>query len=224
MPQLPEIDLSTYLIDQKTLELVPASLASKHKFVPLFKIGNTLTIAIADPTNVLAIDDVRNATGLDVELVTASSDDIQQTITQYYGISGTVEQVLSEINKTAGKSLDAQAGEAPVVKLVNMFILQAVMEKASDIHIEPEEKVSRIRFRVDGILHAETELPLALHPVVVSRVKILSGMDIAETRIPQDGRFDMKIEGRSVDIRVSSFPSSLNRCQTDSYDLSPPHT
>jgi type IV pilus assembly protein PilB len=209
MVQLPSVDLSTYLIDQKTLELVPASLASKYKLVPLFKIGNTLTVAIADPTNVVAIDDVRSATGLDVDLVTAAPDDIQQTITQYYGISGTVEQVLSEINKTTAKSLDAQAGEAPVVKLVNMFILQAVMEKASDIHIEPEEKVSRVRFRVDGILHAETELPLTLHPVVVSRIKILAGMDIAETRTPQDGRFDMKIEGRSVDIRVSSFPSVM---------------
>ncbi len=209
MPNVPKIDLSSYLIDQKTLEFVPGALAKKYKLIPLFKIGHTLTVAMADPSNILAIDDLRSHTGLDIDIVTASAEDVLQSISQYYGLAADLDALVQEAGKTQTMSAVKAAEEVPVIKLVNLVIVQAMAEKASDIHIEPEEKYIRIRFRVDGVLHEEAEIPLAIHTAIISRIKIMAGMDIAETRIPQDGRLAMNAEGKEVDVRVSTYPSVL---------------
>lgn len=207
MTELLTIDLSSYLIDQSTLELVPSVLARKYKIIPLFKIGNTITVAMADTGNILAIDDLRNQTGLDVNIVSADPIDIEQAINQYYGLSGTIEEIIKNVGKPKYESIEQAAEEAPIIKIVNLLIIQAIAQKASDIHIEPLDNLGRVRFRSDGILHEEAEIPLSIFPAIISRIKIMSGMDIAETRIPQDGRMQMQVENKIVDIRASSYPS-----------------
>ena len=203
------IDLSSYLIDQKALEIVPATLAKRYNLIPLFKIGGTLTVAMSDPSNIVAIDELRNITGLDINILKAPSSEITQVITQNYGLAGTLKEMIANTAKTKTNNMAQAAEEAPVIKMVNLMINQAIAEKASDIHLEPQEKNARIRFRVDGILHEEAELPLSLIPAVVSRIKIMSGMDIAESRIPQDGRFQMRTEDKIIDVRSSSYPFLL---------------
>ncbi len=207
MTESVSVDLSSYLIDGATLNLVPAAVAKKHKLIPLFKIGRTMSVAMHDPGNIMAIDDLRNMTGLDINAYRVPLSDIEQAITQNYGLEGTLEEIIRNIERTKLGDAVQAAEEAPVIKLVNLVISQAIAEKASDIHIEPQEKFARIRFRVDGILHNVAMLPLSIVPPVVSRIKIISGMDIAESRVPQDGRFQMQSEGKIVDIRCSTYPS-----------------
>lgn len=206
---VPEVNLSSYAIDPKVLKLIPASLAQKNKLLPLFKVGNALTVAMANPKNIVAIDEVRAVTKLDVSVVKSSLQDIQDAITEHYGISGTVETVLKDYHPPVGaRAKVADTIDAPVMKLVDMIISQAVRERASDVHIEPEAKDVRVRYRVDGLLHEELKLPQHMLAPVVSRIKILASMNIAESRVPLDGRFKIDIEGRKIDLRVSSFPSA----------------
>ena len=214
---IPRIDFSNYIIDPKVIDLIPESLARKRLLIPLFKIGETLTIAMADPMDIFAIDEVRLKTDCQVDPVVVSEKDLLRVFDQYYGSRGTMEDIVKSIDK--GKlglregeepELKALAGlveEAPVVKLVNLVIMEAIKAGASDIHIEPEENTLRTRYRVDGVLHETTTPPKHLQSAVISRIKILSGMDIAERRVPQDGRFQLKVEGRQIDCRVSTIPT-----------------
>lgn len=207
--EVPEVNLSSYAIDTGVIELVPAALAQKYKLLPLFKVGNTLTIAMANPKNIVALDEVGAATKMDISIVKASLQDLQDAITEYYGISGVVETVLKDYTPPkGGKTKVAATVDAPVMKLVDEIISQAVRERASDVHIEPEIADVRVRYRVDGILHEELKLPPHMLAPIVSRIKVLSGMNIAESRVPQDGRFELKQEGRKVDLRVSTFPAA----------------
>jgi len=208
---IPEVNLSSYTIDQAALEVVPALVAEKFKLIPLFKIGKTITIAMADPKNILAIDEIRSVTNMDVSIVKSSERDIEEAISEYYGISGIIEAVVKEysVSNQEIKPKKTVDDQSPVVKLVNVVISQAVSQKASDIHIEPESKDVRMRYRIDGVLHEETTMPSYMLNPIVSRIKILAGMDIAESRVPQDGRFEVTISGSQVDIRVSTFPSSF---------------
>jgi type IV pilus assembly protein PilB len=208
--EIPRVDLSSYLVDQKTVDLVPISVARKYKLIPLFKVGDVLTVAMVDPFDVLALDEVRGKSKCDVEPMVATSKEIETAIGQYYGVAGSVEDLVKEIGPTpqsAPAAAVAPSEEAPVIKLVNLLILRAVAEGASDVHIEPTEKNVRIRYRVDGIMHDVSTAPLYLLSSIVTRIKVISKMDIAESRLPQDGRFELKVEGKSVDARVSSFPS-----------------
>jgi len=213
---IPFMDLSDYLIDADVIKLVPESIAQRYKLIPLFKIGQTLTVAMADPQDINALDQVRLKSGCEIDAVLATETDIKNAMDQYYGTSGGVEEVIKQMNEVkrsapvapaSDKELAKMAEDAPVVKLVNMIIIQAVTEKASDIHIEPDEKVLRVRYRVDGILHEVPKPPKDLEAAIISRVKVLASMDIAERRKPQDGRIMMKMQGKDIDMRVSCFPT-----------------
>ncbi len=213
---IPFVDLTSYLIDPQVLKSIPEELAKKFKTIPLFKIRDILTIAVVDPRDIVAIDEIRMRSGCEIESVVATEKAINSAIDQYYGVTGTVEEVIKDYSKeilseTLEKfdetKLAEMADQPPIIKLVNMFIIQAVKERASDIHIEPEEKALRVRYRIDGVLHEVSSPPKHLEPALVSRIKVLSNMDISEKRRPQDGRFSLKMENREIDLRVSTFPT-----------------
>ncbi|MDD4179860.1 MAG: type II secretion system ATPase GspE [Candidatus Margulisbacteria bacterium] len=209
--EIPRVDLSSYLVDQKTVNLLPISIAKKHKLIPLFKVGDVLTVAMVDPFDVLALDEVRTRTKSDVEPMIATAKEIDQAIAQYYGVAGSVDDLIKDMGPLPEQVLApetaAPSEDAPIIKLVNMLVLRALTEGASDIHIEPTEKNIRIRYRVDGIMHDVSTTPLRLFSAIVTRIKVMGKMDIAESRLPQDGRFELKIENKVVDVRVSTFPS-----------------
>lgn len=214
---IPRIDISNYIINPKVIDLIPESFARKHLLIPLFKIGDTLTIAMVDPMDIFLIDEVRIMTNCEIEPVVAFEKDLLRVFDQYYGSRGTMEDIVKSIDKEKLglkegeepelKTLEGLVEEAPVVKIVNLIIMEAIKTGASDIHIEPDENTLRTRYRIDGVLHETTTPPKHLQSAVISRIKILSGMDIAERRIPQDGRFQLKFEGRQIDCRVSTIPT-----------------
>ncbi len=210
---VPFMDLTDYLIDVELVKLIPEAVAKKYKAVPLFKIGNSLTVAMTDPQNIMALDQIRKVSKMDtIDPVLATGDGIQKILDSYYGVAGSVDEIIKAIDKekvldTRKKGLAEVAEEAPIIKLVNILFMQAVKERASDIHIEPEEDILRIRYRIDGILHEVNDIPKKLQSAIISRIKILSKMDIAENRKPQDGRIRLKLESKDLDIRVSTFPT-----------------
>jgi type IV pilus assembly protein PilB len=211
------IDLKDYLIDPEITKLIPEYLAKKYKAIPLFKIGDTLTVAMANPRDIMALDEIRMKCKIPmIEPVLSTDKAIITAIDQYYGVAGSFDDVVKSIDRvnlppvTEGaetRVLAKAAEEAPVIKLVNLIFMRAIKEKASDIHIEPEEDKVRVRFRTDGILHEVMTTPKNLQSVILSRIKIISEMDIAETRKPQDGRIRLRMENRALDLRVSSFPT-----------------
>ncbi len=224
---LPYVDLDTYLIDDQIVKMIPEELARRHTLIPLFKIGNTLTIAMDNPLNILALDEVRNRAKTDVEIAISTEKKIKKAIDQYYGVGATVfESTLRQItdqNTTEPspepadyrKTYDLQIKEplagpmeaAPASRMFDMVMMQAIRDRASDIHFEPDEKALRVRFRIDGFLFESLSLPKAAHPAITARIKILAEMDITETRLPQDGNFNIKMENRGFEIRVSTFPT-----------------
>lgn len=215
---VPYINLEDYLIDPEITSLVPEDLVRKYKVMPIFKIGDTLTVAMANPKDIMALDEIRVKTHINaIEPAFSTEKQIQKTVEQYYGTSANIEDIVKTIDAgkfpaTLSEEIDArmlakEAEQAPVVKLVNMMIAQAVKERASDIHVEPEESEVRIRYRIDGVLREGVTLPKHLQSVIASRIKILSKMDIAETRKPQDGRMQLKMENKRLDVRVSAFPT-----------------
>ena len=217
---VPHVELSDYEIDPAVIELVPAALAQKFRVIPLFRIKNALTVAMADPQDVGAIDEIRRFSHLEVEPVLALESEILQAIEQYYGLdvemSDTLNEVIQSIEAESEqvvtdepeKNLRELAEDAPVVRLVNMVLAQAIKDRASDIHIEPEEDSIRVRYRVDGILREVFSPPKNLQAAIISRIKILSELDIAENRIPQDGRFRIRLGGKEIDVRVSTLPTA----------------
>jgi len=210
---VPFMDLTEYLIDQEVISLVPENVACKFKLVPLFKIGQTLTLAMTNPKDIVALDEVRKVSGFDtVEAVLSTEEGIQGTIEAYYATANSVNEIVDSIGKEElikDEELDLNevAVEAPIIKLVNVIIVKAVKGRASDIHIEPEESSLRVRNRIDGVLHEVYKLPRRLHRGITSRIKILADMDIAESRRPQDGKMRLKLEGKNLDMRVSTFPT-----------------
>ncbi len=209
--EIPRVDLSSYLVDQKIVNLVPISVAKKYRLIPLFKVGDVITVAMVDPFDVMALDEVRSKSKCDVEPMVATSKEIDQAIVQYYGVAGSVEDIIKSMGPTKEKAPAAgpviPEEEAPVMKLVNLLINRAVADNASDIHLEPTEKNIRIRYRMDGILHDVSTAPIYLNASIVTRVKVMAKMDIAESRVPQDGRFELRIDSKAVDVRVSSYPT-----------------
>ncbi|MBN1492903.1 MAG: type II secretion system ATPase GspE [Candidatus Omnitrophica bacterium] len=216
---LPSVNLNHYKIDKALLEIVNRSFAMKNHILPLFKVRNTLMLAMYNPSEIHLLDEVRIKTGMGVDPVVALPSSIKKAIDRSYGISETVTGVIDTIKdekigitqldkdqELANINLEAGDDE-PIVKLVNLFISQAVRERASDIHINPEEKELRVRNRVDGILHEIATPPKKFEPAIVSRIKVLANLDIAEKRKPQDGRIKMRTENKTIDIRVSTFPT-----------------
>jgi type IV pilus assembly protein PilB len=212
---VPYVSLSFYSVDPNVIPLISEQLARQHKVLPLFRIGNSLTLGMADPLNLAVIDQVVRATGLEVEPSICSEHDIAQAIDHYYGTSSSMDEVIQVLGGDDDKdeavdthTLVAMAGDAPIVKLVNLMMAQAVKDRASDIHIEPDEALLRVRFRVDGILREVYTQPRKLQGAIISRLKIMSSLDIAERRIPQDGRIQMMVEGKQIDLRVSTLPTA----------------
>ncbi|HEY0781043.1 MAG TPA: type IV-A pilus assembly ATPase PilB [Thermoanaerobaculia bacterium] len=228
---VPSIDLTGLDVDEAVVKIVPADLARKYTIVPVSKAGSTVTVAMIDPTNVFAMDDVKFMTGYRVEPVVASETSIRNAIDRYYGSTHAIElkKVMEDLTEESGggggtdlevleedadldlATLEEESEQAPVVKLVNIVLTDAIKRGASDIHIEPYEKEYRVRYRIDGILYEMMHPPLKLKEAITSRVKILARLDIAETRLPQDGRIKIKtkIAGKSKDLdyRVSVLPT-----------------
>ncbi len=223
---IPPIDLSKYKIDKALMQLIPDRIAKQYTLVPVSKIGGVLTVAMADPLNIFAIDDVKMLTKFQVEPILATEDDIKDAINTYYGgshaqeISKILEEVditevdeISKEEKAAKEDETVDIGEiaeesqkAPIIKVVGHILNEAMKQRASDIHIEPAEKSLRVRYRIDGTLHEAFILPKKNQNGITARIKILSRLDITETRMPQDGRFKINFEGKEIDFRVSVLP------------------
>lgn len=213
------VDLSNYVIDPEVISLIPEKIALRFKLIPLSKNDYELIIAMANPLDVYAIDFVRDYTKIKrIKSLLAAEDDVLNAITSYYELGeydDIIEKLGTEIifkeeeEEEDLKKLEAISKEAPIIQLVSMLIVQGVKDRASDIHIEPNEKGLLIRFRVDGILHDIRTLPNTIKSAIISRIKILAKMDIAERRLPQDGRFQVKFGTREVDLRVSTIPTVL---------------
>lgn len=214
MLRVPYVDLSATNIDPKAVMTITESMALKHIVIPIKRTDKTLTVAMRDPLNFIAIDELRMHTGLEIKECIASKTEILNAIDRYYSNEGAqkaVEEIkkefaLEELSGLAEIS-DSEVSNAPVVRLVNSIISYAIKSRASDIHIEPGETEMRVRFRIDGELQEVMRTSIATHPAVVTRVKIIGGMDIAEKRIPQDGRVEITIDKTTVDLRLSILPT-----------------
>src|SRR5512134_2558688 len=241
---VPSINLDHFEVDPAIIKIIPAETSRKYQILPLSRSGATLTIAMADPTNVFAMDDIKFMTGYNVEPVVASETAVLDAISKYYspaavaasaaaarveqqptGVSlefatkaleevsqvvGDDVEVLEELEQIDVGALEKQGGEAPVIRLVNLMLISAIQKGASDIHIEPYEKEFRVRFRIDGILYNVMAPPMKFRDAITSRLKIMSKLDIAEKRLPQDGRIKIRfaVEGatKEIDFRVSCLP------------------
>jgi len=225
---VPSINLKFYEVDPAVIKLVPQETAVRYQIVPLSRVGSTLTIAMTDPTNVFAMDDIKFMTGFNVEPVVASETAISDAISKFYGAAESVEELDKVMKDLAGEdealelaagdesemdlaSLEKAAEEAPIIKLCNLILTDAVKRGASDIHIEPYEKEYRVRFRVDGVLQNVMAPPMKLRDAITSRVKIMAKLDISEKRLPQDGRIMIKYlkdkKKKELDFRVSTVPT-----------------
>jgi type IV pilus assembly protein PilB len=200
-------NLSGYLIDPEVVKIVPEDFARKYKIMPVFVVEDVLTVAMVDPTNIYISDEIQRITRLKVEAVFAEEIDIRKSQDQYYGGSGNMQEIIASIDKNKLLEGDKLGEDAPIIKIVNHIIVQAIQMKSSDIHVEPEERLLSLRYRIDGMLHRQPSLPKDLTSAVISRFKIMAGLDIAEKRIPQDGRIMMKVGNKNIDFRVSTCPT-----------------
>ena len=217
---IPTVDLTTQEIDPEIVKLIPEDVAQKYQVIPVSRTGSTLVVAMADPSNIFAIDDIKFLTGYNVEPLVASDAQIKAAIEKHYetpemGLEGVLTEfdesemeVVKEEEEIDLSDLKKAVEEAPVVKLVNLTLTDAIKKGASDIHIEPYEKAFRVRYRIDGILQEVMKPPMKLKNAIVSRVKIMSNLDIAERRLPQDGRIKLKMsKNKEMDYRVSVLPT-----------------
>ncbi|MDZ7372336.1 MAG: type II secretion system ATPase GspE [candidate division KSB1 bacterium] len=212
------VSLKNYRIDPEVVKLVPEELARNYRLIPLFAIEKTLTVAMANPLDVVAIDALSRTTGMKVEPVVCSEEEIAEAIEHYYG-GNRIRSALRDLQLPLGKeeeleqvdeqTLRREAEEGPIIKLVNLILEQAVQDGASDIHVEPLEDRVRIRYRIDGVLHEVHSAPKAVQLALTSRLKILSDLNIAERRVPQDGRFRLHLQNREIDFRVSTLPTAF---------------
>lgn len=216
---VPSIDLEDFEPDPDVLELIPEEVATKHTVVPVNRAGSTLVLATADPSNIFAIDDIKFLTGYNIDVVVATEDSIKGAIDRWYDRGDQLADVMADFDDSDidvisddddvdVNALAAESEDAPVVKLVNLILTDAIKRVASDIHIEPYEKSFRVRYRIDGVLYEVMKPPMKLRNALTSRVKIMSELDIAERRLPQDGRIKLKMgRGREMDFRVSVLPT-----------------
>jgi len=217
---IPYIDLDARTIAPEVIRLIHPGIVQKHLVMPVTKSGTTLTMAMADPTNVFAVDDIKFMTGMKVELAVATESAIRRAIDRYYDSSESLQNVMASMEDAGMEVMEDQEDanpnisdlkqavqEAPVVKLVNLILAEAIKKGASDIHAEPYEKVFRVRFRIDGVMYEVMSPPMSLKNAIISRLKIMADLDISERRLPQDGRMKVKYKGREVDFRVSTLPT-----------------
>ena len=218
---VPYAQINPKLCDPKVLEILPRDFLEKHIILPLFRVYDVLTVAVSEPTNVFLIDEIERLSGCKVQIVCATIKDITATLQIYLPAAnvfviddiiddGSLQDfsLIKNITEEIG-NLEEIAGQSPVVKLVNYLIFNAVRENASDIHIEPDEKKLRVRYRVDGNLYEKMSPPFQMNSAIVSRIKIMADLDIAQRRLPQDGGIHVLVEGKSVDLRVSVMPTNF---------------
>lgn len=216
------IDLETYKVDKKTLSFFTEEMARQYSFMPLFKIGDTITVAMEDPLNVGIVDKLRRASNCKIEPIFAIPSAIEAAITKYYTGGSVLTKTIREMEQKEKEGADAavavekefkldhmmrEALKAPVVKLVDLMIKEAAEQNVSDIHLEPGEKTFFVRYRIDGVLYDIPPPPKKMQLPILSRIKITANMDIAQKRLPQDGRIYLKIDGKELDLRISSFPT-----------------
>ncbi len=221
---IPFLELDRVSVDEDVAKAIPPSLVQRYSAIPIRRSGNRLTVAMADPSNVFALDDIRLVTGYEIDPMLAAPDDISSLLHSGDGEASQTElsNALSALGApTMGDDVDvAGAGsdedvdrtanledEAPIIRIVNVIIQQAIKDKGSDIHVEPDRRGVRIRYRIDGVLHEVMNVPKYVHAPLISRIKIMGDMNIAERRIPQDGRIHVRVEGKEYDLRVSSLPT-----------------
>jgi len=205
--------LSQIPLHEDVLRLVPATVASRLQAIPVTTGNGVLTVAMVDPLDVVALDDIRRMTGMDVRVAVTTLADFQYALNQYPSLDPGAE-ILKDLprpevtaEEVSLEALRRAAEEQPIIRLVNRMIEEAVRRRASDIHVEPQEKGVRVRYRIDGVLKVQHTLPEHIHPQVISRIKIMGTMDIAERRLPQDGSFQIQVDNRAIDVRVSTIPS-----------------
>src|ERR1044071_8967294 len=219
----PPIHLSKVRVPEGILNLIPRDMAKAHKLVPIARLDSMLFVAMADPTNVLAVDDLKRRTQLEIVPMIATERAVGEALSGVHSTGTQMSEVLKQVaEETAGDvevqqqkrdeidldRLATDSEDAPVIKIVNLILAQAIKEKASDIHLEPFQKVLKLRYRIDGELIAAESPPKALQLAITSRIKILAGLNIAERRVPQDGRFRIKVLGKDIDLRISILPTA----------------
>jgi len=217
--EIPPINLSRYKIGPEMIKLVPERIARRYNILPISKIGKTLTLVMSDPLNIFAIDDIKMITRYEIDVALATESDIKEAINNYYGQqTGEMTKVIEEAQKADGElevvekedidinRLTEESKRAPIVKMVGLILAEALKKRASDIHIEPGDRELKIRYRIDGRLQEAFTLPKKNQNAVLARIKIMSRLDITESRLPQDGRFKIKMDDREIDFRVSVLP------------------
>ena len=231
---IPPINLSKYRIDPEVVKLIPERVARHYLLIPISKIKNVVSVAMADPLNIFALDDIKVLTKLEVQTMITTSDDIVQAIEKYYApktedMAEIVKreqaraeiEAVEEVEVTDVSELTKASKEAPVIKLADIIINEALRNRASDIHLEPFYDRVRIRYRIDGVLHEFFTLPKKIQNALITRLKIMSNLDITQRRIPQDGRFKVKVNGKEIDFRVSVLPTSFGgKCVLRALDKS----
>jgi len=209
---VPHIKLNQYVIEAELLQLIPAELAKRSSIMPIRREKNKLLIAMADPMDYFAIEEVRMATGCQIEVSIAAKDDLYRTITKYYDLQESMEAALSDLD-TREVGLEAQQEitdeDSPIVRLVNQIIANGVAQRTSDIHFDPQETEFCVRYRVDGVLRTERSLPKHMQSIITARIKIMGSLDITDNRTPQDGRIKMTVNFKPIDIRLSTLPTSF---------------
>ena len=214
---IPHVWLRKGLVDPKIVQVVPKEKALHYQVIPMFRVNNVLTLATADPYNIYVFDEIHKVTGLEIQPVLCRADDIADAIHDCYQSEVSIDEVMTSIDESEIEIIrGAQEKEiseiaemaegSPVINLANMILLKAVRDGASDIHIEPHPERFRVRVRIDGLLYELMSPKIEMHPAVVSRLKVMSNLDIAERRMPQDGRFQVNVDGRIIDLRFSSMP------------------
>ncbi len=209
---VPRISLDQMVLDPQVVQKVSVELARRYTLIPVFEIGNTLTLAMADPLNIIAIDEIKYLTGANIKRAVALSSEIRTAIDEYYTVADSLMHIIgastdTEVGTIKATDIESDESETPVVKLVNLILTKAVKDRATDIHVEPEESRLRVRYRIDGVMREEATPPKSMQSELISRIKIASDLDVSEKRLPQDGRFMTNVDGNTIDLRVSTLPT-----------------
>ena len=211
---IPQVSLNSMVLSPEVTQLISVETARRYTVIPIFVIGTTMTLAMADPLNIIALDEIKYQSGYEIKRAVAKSSEIKQAIDQYYSVADSLHEIMgtrrsddADRRITSVLVTDKGEAESPIVKLVNLIITKAVNEGASDIHIEPDETTLRIRYRVSGNMREEASPSKSMQNEVISRIKVAADLDVSEKRLPQDGRFMMLVDNMPVDLRVSTLPT-----------------
>ncbi len=204
---IPHVHLYKYKLEPSIINLIPERLAMRYKVLPIRKEKNKLMLAMVDPLDYIAIDDIAMSTGFQIEPMIASREELEKGIKRYYGMQESVEAIMEYLPKEEDLTDTLQDADSPIVKIVNNILQNAVIQRASDIHFDPQEDGLKVRYRIDGIIRTEQTLPKNMQAILTARLKIMANLDITEKRLPQDGRIQIEIDYRPIDLRISTLPT-----------------